>query len=69
MRKLSETQQARQDLILAALREQQAYERSQRGKTVEATKIALKMIMRVSQVLAYISVSAFIYNYIISIHS
>ena len=68
MRILSPEQQARQDLILEALREQKSYERTQRAKTVRATKIALKMTLRVSQVIAYIAVSVLAYKYIISIH-
>ena len=68
MRVLSPEQQARQDLILEALREQKSYERTQRAKTVRATKIALKMTLRVSQVIAYIAVSVLAYKYIISIH-
>ena len=69
MRALSEHQQARQDLILEALREQQAYERSQRAKTVRATKIVLKMGLRVCQVIAYVAVTVLIYKYIITLHS
>ena len=68
MRILSPEQQARQDLILEALREQKSYERTQRAKTVRATKIALKMTLRVSQVVAYIAVSVLAYKYIISTH-
>jgi len=69
MRVLSEHQQARQDLILDALREQQAYERSQRAKIVRATKIALKMGLRVCQFIAYVAVTVLTYKYIITLHS
>tara|TARA_B100000767_G_C19297406_1_gene342091 strand:- start:156 stop:365 length:210 start_codon:yes stop_codon:yes gene_type:complete len=68
MRILSEHQQARQDLILEALREQQQYERSQRAKTVRATKIALKMVLRLSQVVAYIAITIMTYKLIINLH-
>ena len=68
MRQLSEYQQARQDLILDALREQQAYERSQRGKVVKAAKTTLKMLVVAIQVVAYVAVVVLTYKYIISIH-
>ena len=68
MRKLTEYEQARQDLILDAIREQQSYERSQQGKVVKAVKITLKMLLGAAQVVAYISVTVLTYKYIISIH-
>ena len=68
MRQLSEYQQARQDLILDALREQQAYERSQRGKVVKAAKTTLKMLVVLLQAAAYIAISIATYVFIRSLH-
>ena len=68
MRTLSPEQQARQDLILEALREQQAYERSQRGKLVSKAKMTLKFFTTLAQLVAYVAVSIAIYKLIINLH-
>ena len=68
MRRLTEREQARQDLILDAIREQRDYERTQQGKVVKAVKTTVKMLLIAAQVVAYIAVSILTYKYIISIH-
>ena len=68
MRRLTEREQARQDLILDAIREQRDYERTQQGKVVKAVKTTVKMLIIAAQVVAYIAVSILTYKHIISIH-
>ncbi len=68
MRALSPEQQARQDLILEALREQQSYERSQRGKLVSKAKMTLKFAYTILQIVAYIAVTIITYKLIINLH-
>ena len=68
MRRLTEREQARQDLILDAIREQRDYERTQQGKVVKAVKTTVKMLLIAAQVVAYIAVSILTYKHIISIH-
>ena len=69
MRRLTEREQARQDLILEAIREQRDYDRTQQGKVIKAVKTTLKMLLRAAQAIAYIAVTILTYKYIISINN